>query len=223
MVHERLGEDADVGDREVQPLRAGRRDDVRRVAGQEQAAVLHRLGDEAAHAGDALLEHRPLVERPPLERGARLELLPDALVRPLAEVLVVGDLEVVARQLGPAQREQREAALVVGVDELVHRRRDLREDPEPAERVLALERAQHAGGDALAADAVEAVAAGDEVALELVGRAVVREADARPVALELVHAHALDLEQERQRQLAAAPRSGPSRPRSARRSRSSAR
>ena len=39
-----------------------------------------------------------------------------------------------------AQAEEREAALVVRVDELVDRRRDVREDAEPAERVLARER-----------------------------------------------------------------------------------
>ena len=38
----------DIGDREVEALGASRRDDVGRVAGQEQRAVLHRLGDEAA-------------------------------------------------------------------------------------------------------------------------------------------------------------------------------
>ena len=44
---------------------------------------------------------------------------------------------------------------------------------------------------------MEAVAAGDHVALELVLRAVVAEADAGPVALELVDGHVLDLEQQR--------------------------
>ncbi len=65
-------------DRKVQPLGARRRHDVRRIAGKVEAAVLHRLCDEAVHAGDALLEDRPLVQRPPFQRGAHLELLPEA-------------------------------------------------------------------------------------------------------------------------------------------------
>ncbi len=85
---ERLGEHADVGDGEVEPLRAGRRHDVRGVAGEEQAAVLHRLDDEAAHAGDALLEDLAGVQRPALEPEAPLELVPDPLVGPLVEILV---------------------------------------------------------------------------------------------------------------------------------------
>jgi hypothetical protein len=44
---------------------------------------------------------------------------------------------------------------------------------------------------------VEAVAAGDEVALELVRRAVVPERDPRPLRLDPVERDAVDLEQER--------------------------
>ena len=53
---QRPGQRVHVVRREVQPLGAGRRHDVRRVAGQEQPAVLHRLHHEAAHRRDALLE-----------------------------------------------------------------------------------------------------------------------------------------------------------------------
>ena len=48
-----------------------------------------------------------------------------------------------------------------------------------------------------AADAVKAVAAGDDVALEHLVPALVPEADGRALAREVVHAHVLDLEQER--------------------------
>ena len=43
-----------ISDREVQPLRASRRDDVRRVAGEEEPPVLHGLDHEATHRRDAL-------------------------------------------------------------------------------------------------------------------------------------------------------------------------
>jgi len=45
---------------------------------------------------------------------------------------------------------------------------------------------------------VEAVAAGDDVALELVCLAFVRVADARPLGVEVVHADVADLEEQRQ-------------------------
>ena len=56
---------------------------------------------------------------------------------------------------------------MVGVDELVARGCHLREDPEPADGVLATELAPERLGNGAATDAVKAVAAGDEVALEL--------------------------------------------------------
>ena len=53
-----VGEQSDVGEGEVQALGAGGRHDVRRVAGEEQVAVAHRRGDEAAHRRDALVADR---------------------------------------------------------------------------------------------------------------------------------------------------------------------
>ena len=44
--------------------------------------VLHRLADEAAHARDALLEDRALLELPAVDGRPQLELLPDAIVGP---------------------------------------------------------------------------------------------------------------------------------------------
>ena len=49
-----------VGHGEVEALGAGGRHDVGGVAGEEQAAVPHRLGHEAAHRRDALLDDRPV-------------------------------------------------------------------------------------------------------------------------------------------------------------------
>src|SRR5207245_1923300 len=93
--------------------------------------------------------------------------------------------------------EEREAARMVRVDELVARRRRVGEDPEPAERILALERAQHRS-DRGPADAVEAVAAGDHVAVEPLLRTLVLETDVWRLGVEVVDAHVRDLEQERQ-------------------------
>jgi hypothetical protein len=64
---EHLGEHAYVGQREVEALGASRRHGVRRIAGQQQPAVPHRLGDEAAEAQDHRVGDRPFLQR---ERGA---------------------------------------------------------------------------------------------------------------------------------------------------------
>ena len=170
---------------------------MRGVPGEEKPAVLHRLGDEAAHAGDALLEHRPLGERPAVDPEPRLQLAPDAVVGPLGDVLVGPALDIEARELRRAEAEEREAALVVRVDQLVVRGRDRGEDAEPAVRVVALERPEHARGDRRAADAVEPVAAGDHVAFQLLAGALVGETDPRPLGLDRLDGDVVDLEEQR--------------------------
>src|SRR5262245_64474327 len=52
---EGIGEDANVGDGEVESFGAGGRDDVGGVSGEKEAAELHGLNDEAAHTGDGFL------------------------------------------------------------------------------------------------------------------------------------------------------------------------
>ena len=74
---------------------------------------------------------------------------------------------------------------------------DLGQDPEPGERVLALVHVQRAVGDRLAAHAVEAVAAGDDVAAQLLLGAVVAEADAGRVGVDARDGDVLDLEEQR--------------------------
>ena len=137
------------------------------------------------------------MQRPPLELEPRVQLLPDACVGPLGRILVGRALEIEAADLLRAEAVQREPALVARVDQFVARRRDGREDSEPAERVLARVRREDAGRDAVAAHAVEPVATGDHVALELVRDALVQVADARPLGIQVVHRDVSRLEQER--------------------------
>ena len=61
---------------------------MRRVAGEEEPPVLHGLDHEAPHRRDALLEDLARVQRPALEFEPPRQLVPDALVGPLVEVLV---------------------------------------------------------------------------------------------------------------------------------------
>ena len=133
----------------------------------------------------------------PGEAEPDLQLLPDALVRPLGDVLVGPALQVETAQLGGAQAEQREAALVMRVDELVVRRRDRGQDPEPAERVLAREGPQNAVGNRRPADAVKTVAPSDDVALEHLLAALVAESDPRLLRIDLLDTDVFHLEQQR--------------------------
>ena len=121
------------------------------------------------------------------------------LVRPLGDVLVGAALDVEARELGDAQAQQREAALVVGVDELVVRRR-------------ARPRGCRARRTGTRARTSRSDACGDRAARRRRGsrrsrrrrrtraRAAApswREADPRSLRVELVQRHVLDLEEER--------------------------
>ena len=107
-------------------------------------------------------------------------------------------LEVHALHVGRAGRDQREAALVVGVDQLVRGRRRLGQDAEPAERIdpeVVLAHAAFRNGRA--ADAVAAVAAGDEVAGEFLVLALLGgEADLGLVGGHVLQAGRLGLEQD---------------------------
>ena len=133
-----------VGGREVQPLRPGRRHDMRGVPRQEQPAALHRLDDEAAHRRDAALQDRAFRQRESIARRAHLQLRPDPIVRPRRDVLVRRALQIQPAQRRRAHRQQRESALMADIDILLGRRRRLGQDAEPAERIVALEHAQHA-------------------------------------------------------------------------------
>jgi hypothetical protein len=90
---------------------------------------------------------------------------------------------------------QGEAALVVGVDQFLVRRRRLDQDAQPGERVDVVVGLQHAVRDGRPADAVETVAARDHVGRELLRRAArVPEGHPGVVAGDVVHFDVGDLE-----------------------------
>src|SRR5712671_1343805 len=112
-IGQRAGEYAHVGDGQVEPLGSCRRHDMRSVAGEEEAAVLHRLDDETMHLSDALLNDRTAVEFPSVGGlEARVEFLPYAFVGPVVDVLVERALQVEAGEGGGAHRVQGEAAFM---------------------------------------------------------------------------------------------------------------
>src|SRR5947209_20606682 len=82
------------------------------------------------------------------------------------------------------------------VNQLVRRRRRLDQDAEPAEGIDARELVAQARGDGGARDAVEAVAAGDELALELHQSSVVVVADLGLARVEVIDRRVLHLEED---------------------------
>src|ERR1700688_3954111 len=143
------------------------------VAGEEHPPEPHRLGDETAQRRDALFDRRPgneavdrLLVQPPLQ------FVPELLVRPLVDMIVERTLHVVAAAVHRAHRAKRKSPRVVRVDQFVADWRRLRQDPEPAERIDPLEGLDRRRLYAGAADAVEAVATGDEIASNLMRNAV---------------------------------------------------
>src|SRR4029079_18245717 len=87
---------------------------------------------------------------------------------------------------GAAHRAEREAARAVHVDQPVRHRRCVRQQAQPAKRVHLLVLSDRAARHAGTADAVEAVAAGNEVAHDLLAHAVLLVGDARPRIVEFV-------------------------------------
>ena len=120
-------------------------------------------------------------------RQAPPQLVPESVVAPVLGVgrrAGTGGSSATARVR--AHRAQRKAALVVDVDEFVGDRRRVRQQAQPAERVDLLVDRQRPLGHAGAADAVIAVAAGDEVAGKLARHAVLAPGQRGCGAVEVV-------------------------------------
>src|SRR5262245_21944902 len=170
---------------------------MRGISSKKKTPILHGLGNEAASGRDALLDHRPLDKLPRIARlGPRAQFLPDAVVRPLRDVLSRKHLDVKPRHLRRSHAEEGEAPLVIAVDELGGGRRALREHAEPGKRIVALVYPQHARRNGIAAHAVKTIATGHEPAPKLEQLARVAAAHARHLGIDVMQAHVLDVEED---------------------------
>ena len=115
-----------------------------------------------------LRRDRALVQGVAVGTDPRLQLLPDPVVAPVADVLGGVALEVHPLQRLGALADQREAAVGVVVDQLGRARRRLAQDPEPGEGVLPEELPPLLRRERLAADAARPVGADELVAAHLV-------------------------------------------------------
>src|SRR5690606_36623650 len=177
---------------QVQAFGAGGRHDVAGVADQEHTAKRQRLGDKAAQGRDALFNRGAGNKLGgDLGRNAALQFFPEGLVGPILNLIFQRHLYIVAAERGRALAAQGKAAFVVGVDELFVHGRGVREQAQPAKGVDTLEVLDFVLWDGLAAHAVEAVTAGDVVAVQLYGFAVFFESHAWFVGVEVVNLHIL--------------------------------
>src|SRR3546814_19806015 len=125
-----------------------------------------------------------MVRRPP--RSTRTDTLfpSTTLFRSVGRVLVGLHLHVVAAELRPAQRAEREAAVVARVDQLVVHWWSRRQHAQPAQGIDAIEGVQALRRDGLEAGSVKAVAADEEVAIQQRRRAVLEEGSTRAAPVQ---------------------------------------
>src|SRR6202050_2788517 len=103
--------------------------------------------------------------------------MPNFFVRPERNVFLGLALNIQAADLRRAHAGEGEAAVMVGVDTPLRRRRSLGEKAEPAERVSPLEYGESACRNGGPAHAVEPVATGDEIENELLLLVIFSQAD----------------------------------------------
>src|SRR5271166_3650417 len=156
-------QDLNIGNREVQSLGSGRRHDMRRVSGQEQPAVLHGFDHEAAHARDAFLQDSSFGEFPSIRSQTDLKLLPDSFVTPRINVFIGLALQVQTANVRCSHAVQGKAAIMVGIDQFFGGGRSFSQNTEPSEGIFALIISEYSRRNAIPADAVKAIASGNEV------------------------------------------------------------
>src|ERR1700730_5201677 len=167
------------------------------VTRKEQRAELHRLEDEAAHRDDRFLEdasgcHLPTI----IGRQASLQLVPDALIRPVLNGVEGIALEIQALDLRRPRTNERKTASVVGVNQLRCKWRRLGQYAEPAERVIPEALGAGLRRNTRPTGPVEPVTPGDEVARELARGPAVIKPDAGFGRIEIPDANVADVERD---------------------------
>src|SRR4029079_5142728 len=162
---------------------------------QKQPAVLHGLDDKTAHRRNALLQHRAFLQ---LARATEtlVQFIPDALVGPVLDFLVMIALQVETGQRRRPHGVERKTAIGIGIDQLMIGRRTFRQDPEPSEWIVPLEHAEDLVGNAGPADPMKAVTPRNEVAADFLLPTLVPEPDLWLLAGQLMDADVAHLKQQ---------------------------
>lgn len=92
---EPISKNLHIVDGQVHALRASWRDNVRGIAGKEEATMLHNTGDKAPHSNDVLLEDSPFSELPTVSLiHSGMHLMPNAVVGPVVNAVLGVALKV---------------------------------------------------------------------------------------------------------------------------------
>ena len=186
-IGEGVGQTLHITRGQIQTFGAGGRHNMGGVARQKQAVVTHRLTDKTAQRRNAFFQAGTGNQfGGGFGRQAVFQLLPEAFVRPIFHRIAQRHLQVIAAAGGGTLAAQGKAVGMFGVNQFFRYRRGVGEQTQPAEGVHALVGFEHIGGYALARHAVEAVAAGDKVAIKAVVFTVVAVGDIRCVAVDVV-------------------------------------
>src|SRR5262249_13641059 len=153
------------------------------ISGKEEVPESHRLCDETAHGSDGLLQDGAGGE---WDVQTGLQFVPDVFVGPLLHVLIGCALQIQPAYRWRAHAEQCEASLVVGVDDLMRGRWNVRKYAEPSKRIDALVQRQLLRWDAGSTDPMKPVAASDEVAFERAFLSPQPKAHPRRIGVEVV-------------------------------------
>ncbi|MNL16341.1 hypothetical protein D3C87_1373780 [compost metagenome] len=157
------------------------------VADQKHPTVLHRFDHKAAQRRDAFFDGRSghqIVRQ--LLRQTGFEFIPEALIGPVFDFFIGRNLQVVTSARRRTHAAQGKTAFVAGVDQLFVHRWSVGKNPQPAKRVDPFKHLQVLGGNRLPRHAMEAVAAGDVVAIEAIVFAVLFEGHERFVSFHAV-------------------------------------
>ncbi|MOA34691.1 hypothetical protein D3C78_1560790 [compost metagenome] len=119
-------------------------------------------------------------------RKTTADFVPEALVAPVLRPVIQRTLDVIAAARVRPHGTESKTTRVVGIDELMVDGRHVSQNAEPAERIDLLEFLDRALRHRFAADPVEAVAAGDEIAIDTVGYAVFLIGDIGAGAIEIM-------------------------------------
>lgn len=174
-----------IGRRQIEALGTRRRYDMGGVAHQEQSAEPHRLSNERAQRRNGFFKARACDHGLGMVgRQAQTDLIPEAVIRPHLDLVIQRALHVVTASRLGTHRAQRKASRMVGVDQFVVNRRNVGKDAQPAKRIDLLEGPDRAFRNRLAACAMEAVTAGDEVTVDPLAHPILLEGDKWMIALK---------------------------------------
>ena len=146
---------------------------MRGIPGQEKPAKTQRFGHKAAQRCNAFFKRGTGGER---SRRSRVkppaQLCPEGIIGPIGSAVIQIALQIVAAAGFAAHAAKRKAARMANIDQFVIYRRHIRQKPKPAKGIDFLIKRDGGLRYTRTANAVEAIAAGDDIAGQFVQGAI---------------------------------------------------